>query len=170
MTSPSSHFRRGVVSLGRMRCGGWQHHSRQRRCLPRLAIATRTAVVARAGEAVVAALTQDVCAVVVASAGCGAARRVGFANAEVPVIRVPTQAGDPNGLGLLYDRGGNLPAGPTDGVFATMAIGEAGAKNAALFVVSVLATRDARLRAAWAEFRTRQTDAVLRNPPLTLEE
>ena len=51
-----------------------------------------------------------------------------------------------------------------------MAIGEAGAKNAALFVISMLAGGDERLRAAWAEFRTRQTDAVLQHPPLTVEE
>ena len=45
--------------------------------------------------------------------------------------------------------------------FATVALGEAGAKNAALLIVSILALGDERLRAAWQEFRARQTREVL---------
>ena len=56
------------------------------------------------------------------------------------------------------------------GSFATTAIGEAGAKNAALFVVSALATRQEWLREAWADFRTRQTEAVLGHPALEPED
>ncbi|MFQ3671530.1 MAG: AIR carboxylase family protein, partial [Verrucomicrobiia bacterium] len=45
---------------------------------------------------------------------------------------------------------------------ATFAIGEAGAKNAALFAVSLLAAGDERLAEAWDQFRQKQTDEVLR--------
>ena len=44
---------------------------------------------------------------------------------------------------------------------ATFAIGEAGAANAALFAVSLLANHDAALAHRLAEFRTRQTQSVL---------
>ena len=88
---------------------------------------------------------------------------------EIPVIRVPTETADRRGLALLRDGSDNLPAGSDEGVFATMAIGAAGAKNAALFVVSILALDDERLRAAYADFRARQTRDVLAHPPLALE-
>jgi 5-(carboxyamino)imidazole ribonucleotide mutase len=44
---------------------------------------------------------------------------------------------------------------------ATFAIGEAGAANAALFAVSLLANEDAGLADKLADFRQRQTDCVL---------
>jgi 5-(carboxyamino)imidazole ribonucleotide mutase len=43
---------------------------------------------------------------------------------------------------------------------ATFAIGAAGAANAALFVVAMLATRDAALRDKLTAFRARQTEAA----------
>jgi len=43
---------------------------------------------------------------------------------------------------------------------ATFAIGAAGAANAALFVVAMLATEDAGLRAKLDAFRARQTEAA----------
>ena len=83
----------------------------------------------------------------------------------LPVVRVPTAGADRTGLGLLHDAtAANLPAGET--AFATMAIGDAGAKNAALFVVAVLGRTDERLWGEWLAFRQRQTDAVLNAPPL----
>ena len=94
-----------------------------------------------------------------------------FAQAtERPVVRVPIPEGDRAGLALLHDPAtGDLPA--ADGApFATVAIGEAGAKNAALFVVSVLALEEGRLWAEWLAFRQRQTDAVLAAPPLSTRE
>lgn len=91
-------------------------------------------------------------------------------NATLPVIRVPVETGAGSRADLLSDGAGNLPAGPPAGVFATMAIGEAGAKNAALFVIAAFAHDDEPLRTAWEEFRVRQTDAVLRLPPLTLDD
>ncbi len=116
-----------------------------------------------------AGLAERVCAVIVASTDAALPASLASAT-SVPVIRVPTDAGDQHGLALLDDGDGDLPAGgAVGGEFATMAIGEAGARNAALFVVSMLAGRDDRLRAAWAQFRARQTDAVLRHPPLVTE-
>ena len=44
---------------------------------------------------------------------------------------------------------------------ATFAIGDAGAANAGLFAVSILANSDATLARKLAEFRTKQSDKVL---------
>ena len=41
-----------------------------------------------------------------------------------------------------------------------LAIGEPGAKNAALLAISILALRDEKLRAKWEAFRSKQTRAV----------
>ena len=85
---------------------------------------------------------------------------------RLPVIRVPIPNGERGGIRLLQDEStANLLAGG-NGPFATVAIGEAGAKNAALFVVSMLGLTDARLRTEWLAFRQRQTDAVLAHEPL----
>jgi 5-(carboxyamino)imidazole ribonucleotide mutase len=50
-----------------------------------------------------------------------------------------------------------MPAGIPVGA---LAIGEPGAKNAALLAISILALRDEKLRAKWEAFRTRQTRTV----------
>lgn len=84
-----------------------------------------------------------------------------------PVIRVPVPGAGRDGLALVVDGSGNLPAGPGPGeTFATVAIGAAGAKNAALLVVAALALTDEGLRGKWDDFRARQTEAVLAAPPL----
>jgi 5-(carboxyamino)imidazole ribonucleotide mutase len=51
---------------------------------------------------------------------------------------------------------------------ATFAIGEAGAANAALFAVALLAINDKGLAAKLADFRKKQTEAVLQSEPLKL--
>jgi 5-(carboxyamino)imidazole ribonucleotide mutase len=51
---------------------------------------------------------------------------------------------------------------------ATFAIGEAGAANAALFAVALLAISDAGLAKKLADFRKKQTEAVLKSEPLRL--
>jgi 5-(carboxyamino)imidazole ribonucleotide mutase len=51
---------------------------------------------------------------------------------------------------------------------ATFAIGEAGAANAALFAVALLALSDGGLQKKLADFRAKQTEAVLKSPPLKL--
>jgi 5-(carboxyamino)imidazole ribonucleotide mutase len=47
---------------------------------------------------------------------------------------------------------------------ATFAIGEAGAKNAALFAIAVLALEDKALAKKLEKFRTLQTRTVIKNP------
>ncbi len=116
-------------------------------------------------DGLVPSLSGDVCAIIVASPDAALPAMLA-AHTVLPVIRVPTPGGGRSGAALLTDGDDNLPAGPGNAVFATMAIGEPGAKNAALFVVSSLATTDERYRTAWMEFRARQTEAVLRHPPL----
>jgi 5-(carboxyamino)imidazole ribonucleotide mutase len=51
---------------------------------------------------------------------------------------------------------------------ATFAIGEAGAANAALFAVALLALQDQGLRKKLDDFRQKQTEAVLKAAPLRL--
>jgi 5-(carboxyamino)imidazole ribonucleotide mutase len=51
---------------------------------------------------------------------------------------------------------------------ATFAIGEAGAANAALFAVALLALSDKDLDKKLSEFRRQQTEAVLKSEPLKL--
>ncbi len=70
-------------------------------------------------------------------------------------VPVPREAGDESGaLALLRDQ----PAGPV----ATLALGEAGVRNAAVLAASVLAVRgDAGARRALDDFRAGQTEAVL---------
>ncbi len=87
------------------------------------------------------------------------------ARTRLPVVRVPVGNDAVPGTALLLDPAtANLPA--SGGSFATVAVGEAGARNAALFIVSVLALKDSRLWVEWIAYRQRQTDAVLAHPPL----
>ena len=88
---------------------------------------------------------------------------------KLPTMRVPVEEEGRAGMELLRDDRGNLPNGPGGGRFATMAIGPAGAKNAALFVVAMLALNDGELRERWRAFRERQTAVVLAAPAPSLE-
>ena len=88
----------------------------------------------------------------------------------LPTVRVPVEGNGRTGLELLRDGAGQLPFGPEGGSFATMAIGAAGVKNAALFLVAVLASEDSGLREKWREFRERQTAAVLEGPALEMKD
>ena len=128
-----------------------------------------TATAVLTPEESISPLASNMCAVIVASPDAALPAALAK-HTSLPVIRVPIATGGRGGVALLDDGHGNLPAGPANGVFATMAIGEAGAKNAALFVVSSLAGTDDRLRVAWADFRARQTQEVLRHPPLERTE
>lgn len=99
---------------------------------------------------------------VVAGANAGFAAELA-AETPLPVLRVPV-GGTPGGsnLDLLWPESPAITETPaTGGAYATLAIGEAGARNAALFVVSMLALTDERLRERWREFRQDQTRVVL---------
>ncbi len=99
--------------------------------------------------------------VLIAGAG-GAAHLPGMAAAKttLPVLGVPVQSKALNGLDSLLSIV-QMPAGVP---VATFAIGVAGATNAALTAIAILALQDSRLEAALRDFRHRQTEAVLAQP------
>jgi len=99
--------------------------------------------------------------VIIAGAG-GAAHLPGMcaAKTSLPVLGVPVQSQALNGLDSLLSivqMPGGVPVG-------TLAIGKAGAINAALLATQILALNNPKLRLAIEAFRARQTDTVLANP------
>ncbi len=84
------------------------------------------------------------------------------AGTPLPVLRVPIFPADgaQAPLDLLWPEL-SPPGDGNRGSLATLAIGEAGARDAALFVVSVLALTDDNLRERWRAFRRTQTETVL---------
>ncbi len=98
--------------------------------------------------------------VVIAGAG-GAAHLPGMVAAQtlVPVLGVPVQShalsGQDSLLSIVQMPGG-VPVG-------TLAIGKAGAVNAALLAVAILAGTDLALREQLREWRQRQTERVLQD-------
>lgn len=97
--------------------------------------------------------------VIIAAAGM-AAHLAGAmaAHSQLPIIGVPMQAAEgPCGLDALLSTVQMPPGMPV----GTMAIGKAGAKNAAVFAVQILALSDAELAKKLADFRKAQTEKVL---------
>jgi 5-(carboxyamino)imidazole ribonucleotide mutase len=99
--------------------------------------------------------------VIIAGAG-GAAHLPGMAASltELPVFGVPVESKALSGLDSLYSIV-QMPAGIPVG---TLAIGKAGAINAALLAASVLALNDPALATRLATWRQQQTDAVKERP------
>jgi 5-(carboxyamino)imidazole ribonucleotide mutase len=99
--------------------------------------------------------------VIIAGAG-GAAHLPGMAAAmtHLPVLGVPVQSKALSGLDSLYSIV-QMPAGVPVG---TLAIGKAGAKNAALLAAAILALADAPLSARLQAWRAAQTDGVATDP------
>jgi 5-(carboxyamino)imidazole ribonucleotide mutase len=99
--------------------------------------------------------------VIIAGAG-GAAHLPGMlaAKTTVPVLGVPVQSRALNGLDSMLSIV-QMPAGIPVG---TLAIGEAGAVNAALLACAILALHDAPLADALRTFRASQTEQVLAKP------
>ena len=95
---------------------------------------------------------------IIAGAG-GAAHLPGMiaAMTPVPVLGVPVQSRALSGLDSLL----SIVQMPRGILVATFAIGEAGAANAALLAVALLANEDAELAARLDAFRARQTEKVL---------
>jgi 5-(carboxyamino)imidazole ribonucleotide mutase len=96
--------------------------------------------------------------VIIAGAG-GAAHLPGMVASQtvLPVLGVPVQSRALQGLDSLLSivqMPGGIPV-------ATLAIGAAGAKNAGLLAVRILATADDDLRAALEKFSRDQTETVL---------
>lgn len=99
--------------------------------------------------------------VIIAGAG-GAAHLPGMvaAKTRLPVLGVPVQSHALHGVDSLL----SIVQMPGGVPVATFAIGNSGAKNAALFAASILALTDSRVAAALESFRRSQTDTVLSNP------
>ncbi len=94
---------------------------------------------------------------IIAGAG-GAAHLPGMlaAKTTVPVLGVPVPSKHLNGVDSLH----SIVQMPKGIPVATFAIGAAGAANAALFAIAMLANEDPALRARLQAFRARQTDAA----------
>jgi len=98
--------------------------------------------------------------VIIAGAG-GAAHLPGMSAAKtrLPVLGVPIESKALKGMDSLLSIV-QMPAGVPVG---SMAIGKAGAINAALLAAAILATHDEKLATALDAYRKDQTDAVLAN-------
>lgn len=99
--------------------------------------------------------------VIIAGAG-GAAHLPGMTAAKtaLPVLGVPVQSKALNGMDSLLSIV-QMPAGIPVG---TLAIGKAGAVNAALLAAAIISNKHAQYREALNRFRTEQTDSVLAQP------
>jgi 5-(carboxyamino)imidazole ribonucleotide mutase len=95
--------------------------------------------------------------VIIAGAG-GAAHLPGMAASmtELPVLGVPVRSKALDGLDSLLSIA-QMPGGVP---VATLAIGEAGARNAGLLAAQILALSDVAIAAKVAAFRAAQTEAV----------
>ncbi len=96
--------------------------------------------------------------VIIAGAG-GAAHLPGMiaAHTTVPVLGVPVESHALKGMDSLLSIV-QMPAGVP---VAALAIGPAGARNAGLLAVAILANHDPALREKLKQFRSRQTEEVL---------
>ncbi len=99
--------------------------------------------------------------IIIAGAG-GAAHLPGMAASmtRLPVLGVPVESKALKGLDSLLSIA-QMPAGVPVG---TLAVGEAGAVNAALLAAAILALSDAALAARLEDWRARQTDSVPLEP------
>ena len=97
---------------------------------------------------------------IIAGAG-GAAHLPGMvaANSTVPVLGVPVPSKHLSGQDSLY----SIVQMPKGVPVATFAIGKAGAANAALFAVAMLANNDEDLKKMLDKFREMQREKVLKN-------
>ncbi len=99
--------------------------------------------------------------VIIAGAG-GAAHLPGMTASKtvLPVLGVPVESRTLKGLDSLLSIAqmpGGIPVG-------TLAIGKAGAINAALLAAAILGAKHPEIREAYRKFRSAQTERVLANP------
>jgi 5-(carboxyamino)imidazole ribonucleotide mutase len=102
---------------------------------------------------------------IIAGAG-GAAHLPGMlaAKTTVPVLGVPVPSRHLNGVDSLH----SIVQMPKGIPVATFAIGAAGAANAALFAVAMIAVTDKAMAKKLHDFRAKQTESVLKAAPLKL--
>lgn len=105
--------------------------------------------------------------VIIAGAG-GAAHLPGMTSAKtlIPVLGVPIQSKALNGMDSLL----SIVQMPTGIPVGTLAIGRAGAVNAALLAAAILGNKQPKYREALRQYRHEQTTSVLENsdPRLTV--
>lgn len=104
--------------------------------------------------------------VIIAGAG-GAAHLPGMAASmtHLPVIGVPVESNILRGVDSLL----SIVQMPKGIPVATVAIGKAGAANAAILAASILGIKHPQISKAVQTFRAQQTDAVLQTPPPKLK-
>ena len=110
------------------------------------------------------AAARGVQAIIAAAGGAAHLAGVVAAHTTLPVLGVPMPSKHLQGLDSLLSTV-QMPKGIP---VATFAIGEAGAANAALFAVALLALSDRGLAGKLDAFRRKQTEAVLQAAPLKL--
>ena len=99
--------------------------------------------------------------VIIAGAG-GSAHLPGMtaAKTSLPVLGVPVKSKTLNGMDSLL----SIVQMPTGIPVGTLAIGKAGAANAALLAASILGNKYPQIKTALKNYRKKQTDTVLANP------
>lgn len=99
--------------------------------------------------------------VIIAGAG-GAAHLPGMVASltSLPVLGVPVESKALSGMDSLLSIA-QMPGGVPVG---TLAIGDAGAKNAALLAVAILGTHDADIQTRLKAYKTKQKDSVAETP------
>ncbi len=99
--------------------------------------------------------------VIIAGAG-GSAHLPGMTAAKtcLPVLGVPVQSKALNGMDSLL----SIVQMPTGIPVGTLAIGKAGAANAALLAASILGNKYPQIKTAVKNYRRQQTETVLANP------
>ncbi len=95
--------------------------------------------------------------VIIAAAGMSNALAGAIAaHTPLPVIGVPLESGSMQGMDALLSTVQMPPGIPV----ATVSIGRAGAKNAALLAIQMLANKDEKLASAYRDFKKTQAEAV----------
>ncbi len=95
--------------------------------------------------------------VIIAAAGMSNALAGAIAaHTCLPVVGVPLESGPMNGMDALLSTVQMPPGVPV----ATVSVGAAGAKNAALLAVQIIARHDEKLATAYRKFKVEQAEAV----------
>ena len=102
------------------------------------------------------ARARGLCAIIAGAGGAAHLPGMLAAKTTLPVLGVPVASKYLKGVDSLH----SIVQMPKGVPVATFAIGEAGAANAALFAVSILAVTNAAYGASLAAFRTRQNEAA----------
>ncbi|MEP7044533.1 MAG: 5-(carboxyamino)imidazole ribonucleotide mutase [Dokdonella sp.] len=163
MTEGSTSPRIGVVMGSR---SDWETMRHAVETLERLGVAYETRVVSAHRtpdllfDYAAAAVARGLSAIIAGAGGAAHLPGMLAAKTRLPVLGVPVQSHALNGLDSLLSIV-QMPAGIP---VATLAIGRAGAVNAALLAAAILATTDSELATRLDTYRREQTESVLANP------